>query len=134
MAYTDIIRNGIALIDRQTKVLQATVTLKAWIGQDGAGTDLYASPVTLKALVDRAQKTTFGPAGQVIVVQCTVMFLAPIAPTTPNAGQQRINPVDPRDVVTLDDGFSGPIVKVGGFEDAGKTRPFYNEVMLGTAR
>lgn len=132
MGFSDIIRQGVAIADGLTVDLQATVTHQAWIGQSGSGVDIFAAPVTRKALVDRSRKPMYTNGGKLIVVLATLTILDPIPPTTPNAGQQRINPVDPRDVFTLDDGTTAPIQKAGGFEDAGAApAPFLNEIVLG---
>ena len=131
MGLADIVRSGVAIAAAITRDLQAEVTHAAWIGQTGAGDDDFDPPVTRRALVDRTRKPYFTKAGVLVSIVATVTFLDPIADTTPLAGQQRVNPIDPRDVITLDDGVTAPIVKTGGFEDAGTEQPFVNEVALG---
>lgn len=131
MSFADIIRQGVQIADALTVDLQVTVTHQAWIGQDGSGKDAFNAPVNRKALVDRAVKPMLTKEGKLIIVLATVTFLDPIPNTTPNANQQRINPIDPRDIITLDDGSTAPIQKCGGFEDAGTLSNFVNEVVLG---
>ena len=132
MGFADIIRAGVATANALTKDLQAVVTHQAWIGQTGGGTDSFAAPVSRRALVDKTRKPMYTSAGKLIMTLATLTILDPVPDTTPNAGQQRVNPVDPRDIFTLDDGTTGPIVKANGFEDAGVApAPFLNEIVLG---
>lgn len=133
MGFSDIIRGGVSIIDGLTVDMQVPVTFKAWIGQTGSGVDQFADPVTLRCFVDRSQKPLYTNAGKLIIVMATLTFTIVIPATTPNANQARVNPVDPRDIFILDDGFSGPIIKAGGFEDSGNPpAPFSNTVMLGS--
>lgn len=131
MALVDVVRSGVKIAAGLTRSFQATVTHAAWIGQAGSGADAFAAPVSRQALVDRTVKPLYAGSGKLIMVVASVTFLDPIPNTTPNPGQQRLNPIDPRDVITLDDGTTAPIVRSGGFEDAGQRTPFVNEVLLG---
>lgn len=134
MSLADTVRNGVATANTLTKDLQATVTHKPWIGQDGAGAEQYGTPVMHNALVDRTRKPLFTNSGKLIMTLATLTILEPIPDTVPNSGQQRVNPVDPRDIFILDDGTTGPIVKAAGFEDAGAApAPYLNEITLGVA-
>jgi hypothetical protein len=131
MGLADIIRAGVAIAATVTRDLQAEVFHTAWIGQNGAGDDQFASPVTRHALVDRTRKPYFTKGGNLISIVATITFLDPIPDTAALSGQQRVNPIDPRDIIMLDDGVTAPIVRTGGFEDAGTKQPFVNEVALG---
>lgn len=132
MGFSDIIRQGVAIANSLTSDMQANVTHQAWIGQTGSGVDQFAPAVTRRALVDRSRKPMFTQAGKLIIVVATLTILEPIPPTTPSPNQQRINPVDPRDIFTLDDGTTAPIQKAGGFEDGGAApAPYLNEIVLG---
>jgi hypothetical protein len=131
MALVDVIRGAVATVSGVVASLQEVVTHNAWIGQDGAGTDLFAASVTRRALVDRTHRTHEGASGVLVSVFATLTFIDPIAATTANAGQQRVNPVDPRDEFILQDGQTGPTIVGGGFDDAGKGIPFVNTVQLG---
>lgn len=130
MGFEDIVRSGVATLDALTKSMQAGVTHEAWIGQSGDGVDQFASPVTRQAFVDRTRKQVW-TNGRLITTVATLTFTSPIPNTSANPNQQRVNPVDPRDVFTLDDGTTAPIVKISGFEDAGVQAPYVNEVTLG---
>lgn len=135
MSLADVIRSGVATIDSVTAPLQAAVVHRAWIGQNEYGDDVFATPVSRLALVDRTSKPMFTRGGQQIMTLATITFVHPVPPTTPNANQTRVNPIDPRDVLTMDDGATGPIIAIKGFEDAGlgAGTPFVSEVTLGAA-
>jgi hypothetical protein len=60
-------------------------------------------------------------------------ILDPVADTTPNTGFDRKQPVDPRDKFVLPDGSVGSsIIDAGGFMDAGTSRGFIGELLLGS--
>lgn len=132
MALVDVIRSGVALASKVTDSLKGPVVHKAWIGQDGQGAPLYASPVTRRALIDLTKRNRTTPSGQLVMTFATLTFLDAIADTTPNSNQVRENPIDPRDILTLPDGGTAPIVQAGGFNDSASSRPFLQEVVLGT--
>ena len=132
MGYEDLTRAGVALASSQFETMKVNVTHEAWIGQDGEGGDQFASPVTRRALVDLTKRQRMTGSGQLVMTFAAVTFLDPIADTTPNAGQVRQQPIDPRDVITLPDGGTAPIVQAGAFADSATERPFFQEVVLGT--
>jgi hypothetical protein len=132
MALVDVIRGGVAIAASILASVKGDVVHQAWTGQDGKGTDTYASPVTLKAIVDRTRKQKFTTTGKLVTVAATLTFIDPIADTTAtDPAMPRNNPIDPRDLLTLSDGTTGPILSVGGVEDAGTQRGFINEVTIG---
>lgn len=133
MALIDIVRNGVKIVSKVTDSLKESVTLEAWVGSDGKGADSYAAPVTLEALVSRKKEIRYtDSAGRVLTI-ATLTFVDPVADTTPNVGETREQPIDPRDVVTLADGSTAPVVETGGFADAATGRPFALKVVLGHA-
>lgn len=138
MSLASVARKGMAVAQKLSKSFQPSITITPWTGQDGGGNDTFGTPVTyLKgtgALVDREMKQVPQPGGRVMVVEATVYVLVPIADTTAVTGQVRSNPIDPRDIVTLDDGFTAPILTGGGFEDAGTQKPFVTTIRLGSLR
>jgi hypothetical protein len=105
---------------------------KAWIGEDGDGEDEFAAPVSRRALVDLSQRLRVTKGGRTVMTFATLTFLDPVPDTTPNAGKVRVQPIDPRDTLTLPDGGTAPIVSGGGFVDSLTGQPFVNEVVLGT--
>ncbi len=131
MALVDVVRNGVKIAANLTRSFQESVTHVPWIGQDGAGKDLPGTPVVRRALVDRTGRPVEISSGVLITIIATITFLDPIEATTANAGQTRVNPIDPRDNFILADGTTAPVVLGGGFNDAGTGSPFVNTVKLG---
>lgn len=132
MGYEDLIRDAVAnILSPQFESMKLDVTHTAWIGQDGAGGDAFAEPVTLRALVDLTKRKRATANGRLVMTFAVLTFLDPIEDTAPNAGQVREQPIDPRDVLTLPDGGTAPIVQTGGFADSQTGRGFVNDTILG---
>lgn len=134
MALVDVVRAGVKIASGVTKSFQDVVTHQAWIGQDGAGRDRFAAAVTRRALVDRTTRNAETSTDVLVTVVATLTFLDPVLPTTPETGQVRANPIDPRDIFTLTDGTTAPVVSGGGLQDAGAGVPFVSSVVLGRER
>lgn len=131
MSLADDVREFIGIAREETLDLHVTVTFQAWLGQDNSGAATY-STTTPKALVEKKQQTIRNADGQLVQSSAYIGILEPLSPTTPNVGQTRNNPVDPaRDIFTLPDGSTGPILRVDGFFDGGTGAPFYTQVWLG---
>lgn len=132
MGYEDAIRAGVATASSQFESMKLDVMHKAWTGEDGDGTDTFAAPVSRRALVDLTKRVLSTPGGRLVMTFATLTFLDPISDTSATTGKVRENPIDPRDVITLPDGGTAPIVQTGGFADSGTTKPFLQETILGT--
>lgn len=136
MGYDTLIRNLVkTVVSPQFETMKMDVTFKAWIGQSGSGVPDYAAPRQLRALVDFTGRGTqrYTKAGAIIVPMAKLIFLdLPIADTTPNVDQERGNPFDMRDVLTLPNGDTAPIVDMTGFGDPATNAPYAPEVTLGT--
>ncbi len=123
------IKKGIALANRLTADLQVTVYHSAWIGTDDVyGQPVYADPVPRQALVENRQRTFRTDAGQEILQRAMVTFLAPISA---NGAAGRREPIDIRDKIVLNTGYTGPIKYVDGLENADANSPYMLEVILG---
>lgn len=88
--------------ERATRGLELTedVTRRAYQAPSGAfGEALLGPPEVLPAVVTRQQGRRRKPGGQEVRFRATVSFTRPVV-------------VDPRDELTLADGFTGPIVDV----------------------
>lgn len=127
MGLDDILRGGIKTIDKVTKSLQPTVTHKAWKSADVYGSPVYASAKSYQAIVDQKQELRKTSSGQLVLTKASVMFIQPIPP---DGAAGRVEPIDPRDIITLSDGTTGKIVDVQGFVDKKTTHPYFSEVYL----
>jgi hypothetical protein len=125
-----VIRSGVAAANAATADAQVDVTWEAWIGPDGGfGKQAYAPAVSLKALVTMNPSITRSSAGQVPNILASVTFLDPVPP---NGAAGRKEPIDTRDVITLPDGSTGPIVSVsGGLLDSATDLPFVCTAQIG---
>ena len=129
-----IFDEAIAIADEVTKDLgvQPTVTHQAWTGQDSKGRATYAAAVSRRAVVDLTRKQRTTASGVLITIIATVTILEPVAP---NGAAGRREPIDPRDIITLPDGTTGPIVDAPDMVvDAATNRPLMNTVMLAEVR
>lgn len=122
------VRAAIATISTATADLQATVAHAAWTGKDGYNKPTFAVAVNRQALVEMKQRLRRLPNGQEVLQQAAVTFIGPISA---NGATGRREPVDPRDTITLPNGYSGPILNVEGLIDPTTNRPFMVQVWLG---
>jgi len=127
VALIDIVRSGVKLADNLTKSLQATVQFQRHLGDDGFGTDTYATAVPLKAIVDWKQKHLRTQTGELSVSRASIMFIDLAALNATTGGQG----VSDQDKITLPDGTTGPILDMSGFIDAGTGHPVATEVFIG---
>lgn len=147
MALVDIIRSGVATANGVTASLQPEVKHAAWTSQDGYGKAKYGRRVNgvfidghdplsadlysvLNAIVEVEQKMR-EVNGRIVSTYAHLTFLTPVANVEVPGGSMRQNPFDPRDIIVLPDGRSGPIIDTKGFVDAGTGAPFFMEVWLG---
>jgi hypothetical protein len=71
-------------------------------------------------------------SGTIVVPMANLIFLdLPMLKTTPNAGQTRQQPIDMRDIITLPNGDSAPVVDMSGFGDPATNAPYAPTVTLG---
>lgn len=133
MALVDTIRSAVKIASRVVESLKGDVQFYACIGQSGSGTVQYAAPVTVRALVDVTRRERMSGSGGMVMTDGALTILDPVADTTPNTGFVRKQPVDPRDKFVLPDGSVGSsIIDAGGFMDAGTSRGFIGELLLGS--
>lgn len=124
----DIIRDLIPTISELTEGVQAEITHRAWTGEKETGKKEYANPVTLKCIISSKHRQVVSASGQLVTAVHTLTFLDPI---TPNGSPGRREPIDTRDMITLPDWFTYPIVDIGGVVDPETGMGFTNKVMLG---
>lgn len=127
----DILRAGVALADSLTKGLQCSVQWEAYTGQ-GANGRQYAAPVTLSAIVDFTTRQYVSKDGKVSTIAATVTVVGDVLPNGAVTVPPRREPIDPKDRITLPNGFTGPIVSApGAVMDPSTGRGLIHEIMLG---
>lgn len=134
MGYEKLISGLIAtVVSPQFESMKMNITHLAWISEDGQGGNTFdpSGPVTRRALVDFTGRgmLKYTKAGVLIQEMATLTFLDPI-PNNGAAGRQE--PIDLRDVITLQDGSTAPVIDTGGFGDSQTGKPFALTVTLGT--
>ena len=131
MAFDDLIRTGVALADTLTGSLQDNVTHEAWTGRDGpTGDDTWAAGVSRQAIVSRKSRRHMSSTGQELLTSAKILFPRPIAA---NGASGRVEPIDGRDIITLSDGFTGPVVDVEAIMDPDTNAGYYTTVWLGVS-
>lgn len=132
MALDDIIRSAVGTVDSVTKGIQTTILLSRWISQDYQGTSSYAAPIPLKAIVDYKQEMRQSPSGQTRVSKAHIIILTPL--TALGGSSERSEPLDERDLVTLPNMSTGPILETAGVVDRKTGLPYMHEIWLGDRR
>jgi hypothetical protein len=110
--------------------LMDDVTIQYWEGDlDDAGTGSYSQPVAFQALVVKVQKMVKKSDGQEDMATTYVAFLEELPAHGVNT--DRDEPLDSRDIITLSDGSTGPILTKTGLMDQSTSAPYLFEVYLG---
>lgn len=131
MGLADIVASAVSIARTVTLDLQPTITLQQWTGEDSFGKKTYATAQSLRAIVEEKQKSFKTDQGQDAVSKTYIAVLEPIDAATASAGYTRKNPVDERDLITLPDGTTGPILDVDGLVNGATGVPFYSQIYLG---
>lgn len=118
MGLQDLVRSGVALANRVTKTLQATVAHEAFKAEDQTGQRTYYAAVQRTCVIEWRRTRRRTQAGDEIVIRPTLLFLSPVA-------------IDTRDRITLPDGTTGPIADVGGVIDPDTGTAYTREVTIG---
>jgi hypothetical protein len=105
--------------DPMTDSFQDTVSWAHCTGDDGQGGNTFAATVNVKALVNRKKRSAYTQSGELAEIIATLTFVSPLTA------------VDGRDIFTLADGTTAPIVEAGGFTDPTTHQAFVTKVMLG---
>lgn len=126
-------RNAVALANRMTQKLdlQEEFTHEAWIGTTGSkATPVYATGVSIKALIEQGSDDFRTSTGEVITVKAVMNVLEIV---TPNGAANRHEPFDPRDRITLPDGTTGTPIEglKKNLLDPSTGRPYLHTVGLG---
>jgi hypothetical protein len=106
------------------------VTIMYWEGDsDLVGTGNYSDPVPYQALVVRKNQNVKDSNGQEVLAKTYLLFVEALQPH--GVGVGRDEPIDVRDIITLSDGTTGPILDLEGLMDRLTSNPYLTEVYLG---
>ncbi len=134
MGFGSIVRGAMPILDGllggQDGVYD-DVTIQYWIRDtDEYGTSEYSSAVPVQAVVVRKMEMVKKGDGQ-MAMSATYLFFPGTQLVPRGTGNGRNEPLDERDIITLSDGTTGPILNDLGLMDQQKMAPFYFEVYLG---
>jgi hypothetical protein len=129
MSLLDVLRSGVKIADRITKPLQPAVTYYRLLTppKDNYGADNFASPVSLRAIIDWKSRQVRTSSGELTVTRAVVTLLDVDAVSAATGGAG----IGDFDKFVLPDGTTGPILDLGGFIDAGTGHSLATEVMIG---
>ncbi len=128
MGLDALVRSAVKTARTLTLSLQPAVSIARWTGDNGKGKSSYATPISVKALVVRKQKLITLSDGRQTLSSTYVAILEPLSA---QGATGRHEPLDERDVITLSDGTTGPILSITGLVDGSTGKPYYHEVYLG---
>lgn len=104
-----ILKNAVKTAHKITKSAHSPVTVYPWLSQDGAGDATYAAGESFIGVVDQKRSLRKLPDGKTITIEASILFTVPL-PVRSIAGRK--DPIDPKDKIVLQDGYSGPILNV----------------------
>jgi len=123
------IRSAVALANRVTASLQVSVSHAPWTGPGADGTGAWGTATARQAIVDDSYRQHRLPTGEIVSCAAKLTFVQPI---DANGATGRREPLDPRDVFTLPNGHTGPVVDIpSGPLDPTTGRPYFGAVVLG---
>lgn len=134
MSLASTVRKGVATANKITRTLQCYVIHECWVGNTTAvngvkrGKSDYAVGIQRLALVEHYDTEGSMPSMRETRIRAKVTFLGPIAG---NGAEGRREPIDPRDRITLPDGFVGNVLDVKGLDNPETHFPYLYEVTLG---
>lgn len=132
MSLLDVLRSGVAVADRVTKPLQATVSYERYLYSDEYGEKTYGPAVPMAAIVDWVQRQVRTKEGVLSVCRASVLFLDIQALLAATVGTDNpMGGISDEDRIILPDGDTGPILDMSGFIDAGTGIPVATTVFLG---
>lgn len=122
MKIASLIRKGVKLADKLTATdMQSMITLRRSTGENGYGALTYGELETIPAIVDYTSHMLTGTGGESINVAATVLIL-----------DATIEPISVEDLITLPNGYTGPIISApGSVNDPSVDRPFVQEILIG---
>jgi hypothetical protein len=130
MALINALRAGVKIAGKTFDSVKLSVTYHAWIGQTAAGDANYKT-VKLRAIVEQKLSRVKTVSGQEVPVQASLTFLDALPSFRAETGHARVNPVDPRDIVVLPDGTTGPLVSSSAPVDPGTNAGLVTQAWMG---
>lgn len=136
MDFSALIRDvGLPIIDEVTESLQGVIALRAWIGTDDYSKPTYANAIFIPAIIEDATHLRRIGRGQTDITDAQETKLRSVItiprPVAANGAANRKEPIDPRDQITLPNGYTGPIVNVEGVIDPLTGKPYMFVIGLG---
>lgn len=126
----EILQGGIAIANSLTAGVQVEITHEAWIDQDVHGDPVLADPVQIRCVLDLSRRQIQQEDGIIVTVVATATVVGDVSP---NGAAGRVEPIDPRDIITLPDGTTGPIIQTApnSVVDPSTGRGLIHEILLG---
>jgi len=131
MGIGSLIRGGMKIIDKATggsDGVQDTIYISPWIGNTIEGGPDYGPAVPMEAIVNEKEYQRTLASGDEIMQRAEITIPRPVEP---NGAAERREPIDPRDLVVLPSGYTGPILHVDGLTDKKTHAPFAFFIILG---
>ena len=130
MGLDDTVRSAVALGQSLTADLQTTIRHEAWIGLTSTTAPLYAAQVEYAAVVQLGPMPFRTQQGEVVIVHAVINIIQPVQPV--GGIEDRDEPLDARDLITLPDGTVGaPIMGGGGVVDPATFYPYAHRIAIG---
>lgn len=121
MDITRIVRKAVSIATKQTASVQGTVLWRKRTGQSVTGTQRYAAPVALQAIISEGQKEIRGADGRPVTTTAMLNFL-----TLPTGVA-----ILARDEITLPSGLVGTVAQSQATPtDPGTRRAFASTIWL----
>jgi hypothetical protein len=109
----ELIESGISIANSLTKGVQGSIILEQLTGMGPSGDATYGTAIPLSAVVDYTNKVSIR-GGQILTISATVTILETVPANGAITDPPRVEPIDPRDRITLPDGTSGQIISTPG--------------------
>ena len=136
MDFSALIRDvALPIIDDVTGSLHDSISIEQWTGTNIYSKPTYAEAIFVFAIVeDQMHLRRIGRSKEDIVdgqeLQLKSVITIP-RPFPANGADDRKEPIDPRDKITLPNGYTGPIVNVEGIIDPATGYPYMFVIGLG---
>lgn len=131
MSLADTVASAVAVANQVTAGLQIEVSIEAWIGNTETAAKEYDVAVGYDAIFEQRNDLVRDFNGDEVTSVAKLTILRPIVA---NGADDRREPFDPRDRVTLPDGEIGVAVKEQALVNPNTGLPYMHEIWLGGRR